>query len=303
MITYIVPSYNQGLFIKYTLDSILVNMGACDQLIIADGASKDNTAEVVATYLSDKRIEWHSEPDRGFSDAMAKALKLVRNPIVGIMSSDDAYKSSVRDRVLPLFNDPEVVLAYGDYEMIDVDNRHIGEFRHGAGNLADVLSLRVILPQSSVFFRLSALSGKNILNLEHDYVADVVLFNQVCMAGKFLYVPEMWSQVRKHEGSRSGRRDPGLQYLNAIETSLAGMPVELKEKAWAGALLLRSRHLATLKQRWKATRSMLAALAIDPMSINHWLLPRTLLYIFFGVIGIRFAQWIRSAFLTAAQVK
>lgn len=294
MISYIVPSYNQGQYIKYTLDSILSNMGENDQLIIVDGASKDNTHEVVKSYLADSRIDWRSEPDRGFSDAMAKALKLVRNPIVGIMSSDDAYKPSIRDRVLSLFNNPETVLVYADYEMIDVCNQRIGKFIHGAAELEDVLSLRVILPQSSVFFRHSALDGKEILDFKHDYIADVVLFNQICMTGKFVYVPEIWSQVRKHDGSRSGKYDPGLQYLNALETTLSGMPVDMKEKCWAGALLLRARHLATLNQRRKASRILLASFALDPKLLNHWLLSRTLYYIFFGSIGINFLQYIRS---------
>lgn len=293
MITFIVPSYNQGQYIKYTLDSIVANMGPEDQLIIADGASKDDTAAVVAPYLRDPRIEWFSEPDRGFSDAMGKAFKRVRNSIIGIMSSDDAYKPGVRDRVSALFSDPQVVLVYGDYELIDTDNQKIGEVRHIDGSLADVLSLRVVLPQSSVFFRRAALDGNEILNLEHDYVADVVLFNQVCMAGRFLCVPEIWSQVRKHAGSRSGKRDPGLQYLNAIETALKEMPAEMKDKARAGALLLRSRHQAGSMQRRKAVGSLLAALALDPMLINHWLLPRTLAYILFGSDGIRFLQWMR----------
>lgn len=294
MITYIVPSYNQGDYIKYTLDSIVANMGSEDHLIIADGASRDSTAAVVAPYLVDPRIEWFSEPDRGFSDAVGKALKRVRSPLIGIMSSDDAYMPGVRARVLPLFDDPEVLLIYGDYEIIDTENRKIGEHRHISGDLSDVLSLRVILPQSSVFFRRSALEGRAILNLAHDYVADVVLFNQVCLAGKFLRVPEIWSQVRKHAGSRSGRCDPGLQYLDALQTALVGMPEAIKDKARAGALLLRSRHLATSTLRLKSLGSMIEAFRLDPTLINHWLLPRTLAFLLLGAKGIGILQRMRG---------
>lgn len=293
MITYIVPSYNQGEYIKYTLDSIVANMAPDDQLIIADGASRDSTAAVVRPYLTDPRVEWFSEPDKGFSDAIGKAFKRVRNPVIGIMSSDDAYMAGVRAKILPLFNDPEVVLVYGDYEIIDTANRKIGEHRHISGSLSDVLSLRVVLPQSSVFFRQSALEGRTILSLEHDYVADVVLFNQVCLGGEFLHMPEIWSQVRKHAGSRSGRRDPGLQYLDALETALAGMPASMKDKARAGALLLSSRHLATSAQRLKSLGSMIDAFKLDPVLFNHWLLPRALAYILMGSRGIEFLQWIR----------
>lgn len=293
MITYIIPSYNQGPYIKYTIDSVLANMDASDQLIIADGASTDNTRDVVLSYLKDVRIEFLSEPDRGFSDALIKALRRVRNPIVGIMSSDDAYMPGIREKVVKCFDDPSLFLVYADYELIDLENRRIGKRIHKSGDLKDVLSLRILLPQSSVFFRIAAVDLANTLNLDHDYIADVVFFNQICISGSFKYIPEIWSQVRKHPGSRTGKRNPGVQYLNAIETTLSGMPSSFKSKAVAGGVLLRSRYEASSHKRWGAFRTLLKGLTIDPSLVTHWLLPRTLAYIIFGPSGIEYLVRIR----------
>jgi len=286
MITFIMPSYNQGPFIEYAIGSVIANMGASDQLIIADGASKDNTGEVVAKFLGDPRITWFTEPDRGFSDAVTKALRRAKNPLIGIMSSDDAYIPNVRERVLAHFEDSALALVYGDYDVIDVHNNKIGQRRHTSGTLCDILSLRVLLPQSSVFFRLSALANQHILSLDHDYIADVVLFNQVCMAGNFKYVPEVWSQVRKHGGSRTGKRNPGLQYLAAIDDLFSSLDSAVLQKARAGAMLLTARYQASSRQRLRALATALAAIRIDPAIANHWLLPRTLAYSLLGPGGV-----------------
>jgi glycosyltransferase involved in cell wall biosynthesis len=294
MISYIIPSFNQGAFIQYTIDSVLANMDGDDELIIADGASTDNTGEVVTPYLKDPRIVYFSEPDKGFSDALGKALRCVRNPIIGIMSSDDAYAPNIRKRVLKCFEDINIDLVYADYEIIDLQNKRIGKRLHTAGSLEDILSLRILLPQSSVFFRLSALDVSNMLNLDHDYIADVVFFNQICLRGRFKFIPEIWSQVRKHPGSRTGKRNPGLQYLDAIDTALSSMPKKLKNKSVAGGHLLRARYEASSQNRFAALRSLTKGIMVDPFLLNHWLLPRTLAYIILGPGGVDYLMRLRK---------
>ena len=291
MITYIVPSYNQGQFIQFTIESILTNMATEDQLIIADGASTDCTADVVRPFLSDQRIEWYSEPDRGFSEAMTKALTRARHSIIGIMSSDDTYLAGVRARIAILFSDPELFLVYGDYEIIDVDNRKIAEHRHRNGTMDDLLTLRVVLPQSSVFFRKEALEGRDIFNLNFDYIADVVLFNQICQRGKFIYLRELWSQVRQHPASRADKRNPGTQYLQAVKSAFGELSVDQLRRATAGALLLRSRYEASSTQRIKAVKTMIAAILLDPfVLLNHWMFRRALLYILLGQQGVSYIK-------------
>jgi|SRR5579884_1046288 len=282
MITFIVPSYNQGRFIGYSLDSILAIMAPEDQLIIADGASKDETIEVVKTYLSDPRIQFFSEPDRGFSDAVSKALKLATNPIVGIMSSDDAYVMGIRPLIIDSFRDPKVGLIYGDYEVIDINNKRLYSRYHKEGRLESFLSLRVLLPQSSVFFRRVLLEGLTILDSAHDYIADVVLFNQIVVQCKVKWIPRVLSQVRSHSGSRTGKRNPGIQYIEAINTLFSHLSPRDRRLARAGGYLLRARYEASSGNRSQSLKSLGKALKLDPFLPNHWLFYRTLLYLIFG---------------------
>jgi glycosyltransferase involved in cell wall biosynthesis len=281
MITYIIPSYNQGEFIKYTVDSVLINMSDKDQLIIQDGNSSDSTYEVIKPYLSDIRIEWYSEPDLGFSDALAKAFRKVKNNIVGIQSSDDAYKTGIREKVIKAF-EKEVIMVYADYEKINIENQPQGKVEHKQGCLEDFITLRVLLPQSSLFFDFNALKNIKILDLKYDYVADIVLFNQIAMVGKVLHIPEIWSEVRVHSGSRTGKRNPGTQYIQALDDVFFEIKDPLKKKAMAGAIIAEGRYFASSGNKYSSIRNFILAFNLDKSVVFHWIFLKTIKYLIFG---------------------
>jgi glycosyltransferase involved in cell wall biosynthesis len=279
MISFVVPSYNQGRYIRQTLDSIVINMAGDDQLIIADGASTDDTLEVVKPFLTDPRIQCISEADRGYGDAVSKALQLATNPIIGITSSDDLYLPQIRDRVLSEFKNESVGLVYGSWEVIDAAGRFQRERGLRSGSLEDFLSLRIIIPQSSTFFRLSVADVGNCLRPEYDYIADVVLFNHIATKSEVTYVPRVLSRVRRHSGSRTGTQNPGSQYRAAIDRLWRHLNPEVVRKTRAGALLLEARYE---RQRMRALRLLMHALRLDPLAVNHWLMGRTLAYAILG---------------------
>lgn len=292
MITFIIPSFNQGEFIKESIDSILNAMGPEDQIVIQDAASTDNTVEVVKPYLSDKRIEWYSEKDRGFSEGIERALGRAKHDIIGIQSSDDSYRNGAnfRSKVLQAFSDKNVVGVYADYHLIDQQGNDLWRNYHKRGAKAiDYLSLQVILPQSSFFFRKSALENFEILNLKYDYVADVVLFNQIACAGEIVFFDEVWSNVRIQPGSRTGKRNPGEQYIDALNDKVFGSDRSLIEerRALASAKLLAARYQASSGKRMGALKTFLGAVSVDAAILGHWLTPKTMNYIVLGPEGMQ----------------
>ena len=291
MISFIIPSFNQGNFIKESIDSILFLMEKDDQLIIQDGGSTDHTAQIVSDYLLDKRIEWYCEKDSGFSEAIERALSRAKHMIIGIQSSDDAYckLSDLRLTVLKSLSSSDVVGVYANYEHIAEDGKHLGVWMHRNGSLNDFMTLRVILPQSSFFFKKSALKGKSILNIKYDYVADVVLFNQISQAGKVLYINEIWSKVRIQPGCRTGKKNPGHQYLLALNDGVFGqLTQDLLRSSIAAAYILSARYEASSGYRFLALHSVLKALSLDLSIISHKILFKSMNYILIGPSGVEF---------------
>ena len=91
LVSIIVPSYNQGRFIRRTLESIFTQDYQPLQVIVVDGASTDETVDVLRSFDGTPGFEWVSEPDSGVVEAVNKGFARARGVIGGIQSSDDFY--------------------------------------------------------------------------------------------------------------------------------------------------------------------------------------------------------------------
>src|SRR5579864_7213135 len=87
LVTIVTPSYNQGRFIRATIESVLSQDYPSIEYIIMDGGSTDETAAVVGEYKG--RLTFISEHDRGQSHAINKGFRMARGEIVSWLNSDD----------------------------------------------------------------------------------------------------------------------------------------------------------------------------------------------------------------------
>src|SRR6476659_3572380 len=71
LISIITVVYNGGAVIEQTIKSVIEQHYKNIEYIIIDGASKDDTVNVIKKY-QDKITRWISEPDKGIYDAMNK---------------------------------------------------------------------------------------------------------------------------------------------------------------------------------------------------------------------------------------
>lgn len=83
--------YNSSKTIGRTIKSVLAQSYTDFEYIIVDGASKDNTMDIVKRYepLFEGRLKWVSEPDKGIYNAMNKGILRSTGDIIGIVNSDD----------------------------------------------------------------------------------------------------------------------------------------------------------------------------------------------------------------------
>jgi len=87
-ISVLTPSYNSGKYLKRAIDSVLIQEYVDFEHIVIDGASTDNTVEILKSY---PHIIWKSEEDSGQSDAMNKAFKMSSGDIIVYLNADDYF--------------------------------------------------------------------------------------------------------------------------------------------------------------------------------------------------------------------
>ena len=89
--------------IEQTIQSVLGQTFQDLEYIIIDGASNDNTMDIINRYR--KKIDVVvSESDSGIYDAMNKGVALSKGEVIGIINSDDWYEPNTLELVAEKYN-------------------------------------------------------------------------------------------------------------------------------------------------------------------------------------------------------
>jgi abequosyltransferase len=97
-----IPTYNFGAFIGATLESIAQQANGEVEVVVVDGASTDNTEEVVRSFQTLlSNLSYHRlEKKGGIDHDLARTVALARGEYCWLLSSDDVLVSGAVVRVL-----------------------------------------------------------------------------------------------------------------------------------------------------------------------------------------------------------
>lgn len=125
-ISVITVTYNSEMTVKDTIESVLSQEYKDYEYLIVDGASTDNTVNIIKEYelKFEGRMRWISEKDNGMYDAINKGLRLVTGDVVGIINSDDFYHhKNVFNIIADNFTqNKDIEAIYGDVRFVNPDN-------------------------------------------------------------------------------------------------------------------------------------------------------------------------------------
>lgn len=89
-----IATFNRGAFISETLDSILGQIESGIEIVVVDGASPDNTMEVMTAYVQrHQEVKYFREAENSGVDAdFDKAVGYARGEYCWLMTDDDLLK-------------------------------------------------------------------------------------------------------------------------------------------------------------------------------------------------------------------
>lgn len=122
LLSIIVATYNSGKTLRRALESIHTQSFQDWECIVVDGASKDNTLQIVEEYeKKDSRFRHISEPDTGIYDAFNKGWKMARGEWIHYLGDDDRLTPDGIKKLLsfPGLEKVEVVSGHCYIEKID----------------------------------------------------------------------------------------------------------------------------------------------------------------------------------------
>jgi len=97
-----IPTFNRGKFIGETLASISAQINASIEIVIVDGASTDNTSDVVETFFDSipNLVYFRGEKNMGVDCDLAKTVELANGEYCWFMSSDDLIAPNAMNKIL-----------------------------------------------------------------------------------------------------------------------------------------------------------------------------------------------------------
>lgn len=161
-----VPTYNAGLTLGLTLDSILAQTYRNLQVLIVDNASTDNTLEVARVYAGkDTRIKiFPNAVNAGAEGNFNRCLQLAAGDYTAIYHSDDLYTPAmVEEEVAFLEGNPEAGVVFTMAAQIDEKGAESLVYRLpaelGGGGLYDFAAVfRTMLRRRNFLFCPSAMA-------------------------------------------------------------------------------------------------------------------------------------------------
>ncbi len=232
-ISIIIPSYNQGKYLRGAIRSVLKQDYSDFELIVMDGGSTDGSVEIIQS-LSSHLKYWESTPDRGQAHAINKGFAQASGEIITFLSSDDYYLPDAFLDVAEKYNrDPGVGAIVGGFSFLEEGRNPPGDpitpFIEGSTPVDLTLGPpgKYRLHQVATFFTRSALdaSGRHVQeNLR--YVMDRELLYRICRLYHITLSPMTYGVFRRHlQGKSAAETLPfAREFANLYLSALSGDP-------------------------------------------------------------------------------
>lgn len=200
-ISVIIPSYNQGHFIKETLDSIITQDYPNIEIIVIDGGSTDGTVKILEEYDS-FLYYWISEKDKGQSNALNKGIEIATGDFIAWQNSDDIFLPGALNA---LVNKAKMGfdVVYSSILGIDAIGRVINRIYYVPFSPVLLKYYSIAFTNQAALYRADFLKVLKIDESLH-YAMDFDLEFRLYKAGaSFGFVKGFWGAIRFHADAKT----------------------------------------------------------------------------------------------------
>lgn len=273
-VSVVTPSYNQGSFIRDTIESVRRQSYDAVEHIVVDGGSTDETLDVLREY---DHLEWVSESDDGQADAINKGVEMASGSIVTWLNSDDIYlHTDTIETVVEGFEDGSDAV-YGDIAVMSEDETIWYVFCPPAFDHEKLRAGRISMPpQPSTFFD-AELFADSPLDVSLEFVFDYEFWLRKGNEATTAYVDHPIAGFRHHGESKTISTPDGFDRERERVDREYGVvdgpsiPVRFSDVMTSGAVRrVRALKKALRLRRTVPRRRMIDDLTVAPVSRVCW---------------------------------
>ena len=201
LVTIVTPSYNMGSFIGETVESVLAQDYPHIEHIVVDGASTDNTLEVLRAYRGKLRLV--SRPDSGPAEAINRGFQMSSGSIFGWLNADDTYlPGAVREAVDGFRARPAAGAVYGGAYWTEESGAVIGPYPTQDFDPA-LLAEECFICQPACFLRREVFERVSMLDAALQFSFDYDLWIRAAAICRFERLERPLATSRMHRQNRT----------------------------------------------------------------------------------------------------
>jgi|SRR5690554_2128346 len=211
MISIIIPSYNSAQMVCDAIESVLISIEEDYEIILINDGSTDNTAEVITTYLSDKRIKYIEQSNRGLAGARNTGIENANGEYLVFLDADDLIlpnKLLVQRKFLD--ENPAFDIVYSKSEWFiedDFNNTREVRFPVYTGEVIQYLIYGNFIHVNSVMVRKDAVIKAGLFDENLRELEDWDLWLRMALNGsQFGFSAGVLSKVRIRKGSMTSNQ-------------------------------------------------------------------------------------------------
>ncbi len=206
-ITVITVCYNSEETIERTIRSVIAQDYRDLEYIIIDGASTDNTLDIIGKYQNEVSL-CISEPDSGLYDAMNKGLEKSTGDVFAFLNSDDWYADNVLNRVNEYFEKSNADIVSGNMYL----------FSEGVSKKLDFdrsnrekMFFEVIYPHPALFAKRELYVKHGGFDTSYKLAADTDWVMKACINGAKVFCADDYFTYFSDGGISFRKRYAGLK--------------------------------------------------------------------------------------------
>ena len=198
-VSIITVCYNSAATIEDTIESVLGQTYDAIEYIVIDGASSDDTLQIMDKYKNDISV-FVSEKDKGMYDAINKGIQHSTGELIGILNADDFYiDNSVISDVVQTMQQEKADSLYSDlyYVAAEDTNKVVRNWISGKYNRQKFLN-GWMPPHPTFFVKRTAYEKYGNFNLDLKSAADYELMLRFLYKNKLstCYLPRPLVRMR-----------------------------------------------------------------------------------------------------------
>ncbi len=188
-VSIITTTYNDSASLRKTIQQIQAQDYPNIEYIIVDGASKDDTMEVIkeAEKIFGDRLKWISEKDSGIYDAINKGLKLATGDYIGTCF-DRFAAPDVISKMVAIMEKEGTDGVHGDLNYTDGE-KIVRKWRQGQGNIRTgwMPGHPTLYLKKEVYEKYGLYKTDYRISADYEYMIRILQDDEV----KLSYIPEV----------------------------------------------------------------------------------------------------------------